>query len=67
MISRRILAFVAIAAGAVVLNNAEFPEGTLVGGLPAKVLRPLKPEERTMLEQSAENYVGYVRTYRESQ
>ena len=56
-----------VAAGAVVLNNAEFPEGVLVGGLPAKVLRPLKPEERRMLEESAENYVGYVRTYRESQ
>ena len=25
----------------------------------------LTPDERTMLEESAENYVGYVRTYRE--
>ena len=56
-----------VAAGAVVRNNAEFPEGVLVGGVPAKVIRQLTREERRSLEQSAENYVGYVKTYREQQ
>jgi carbonic anhydrase/acetyltransferase-like protein (isoleucine patch superfamily) len=55
-----------IAAGAVVLNNSEFPEGVLLAGTPAKIMRCLTVEERTMLEQSAQNYVEYVKTYRES-
>lgn len=56
-----------VAAGAVVLNNAEFPEGVLLAGVPARVVRKLNPAERTMLEQSAQNYIDYVKTYREAQ
>ncbi len=54
-----------IAAGALVQENFEVPEGTLVAGVPAKVKRPLTSEETAFLERSAQNYVDYVRTYRE--
>jgi len=54
-----------IAAGALVQQGFEVPEGTLVAGVPAKVKRPLTAEEAAFLEQSAQNYVDYVKTYRE--
>lgn len=54
-----------IAAGALVQENFEVPEGTLVAGVPAKIKRPLTAEEAAFLERSAQNYVDYVKTYRE--
>ncbi len=54
-----------IAAGALVPENFVVPRETLVAGVPAKVKRPLTAEELRFLEQSAQNYIGYVRTYRE--
>jgi gamma-carbonic anhydrase len=54
-----------IAAGALVQENFEVPEGTLVAGIPAKIKRPLTAEEAAFLERSAQNYVDYVKTYRE--
>lgn len=62
----KINSYTLIAAGAVVLNNARFPEGVLVAGMPAKIMRDLSAEERVILEQSAQNYVDYVKTYREA-
>ena len=62
----RINSYTLVAAGAVVVNNAVIPEGVLVAGVPAKIIRELSADERTMLEMSAENYVGYVKTYRET-
>ena len=53
-----------IAAGAVVLGGTVVPEGMLVAGVPAKVIRPLTLEERKGLEQSAQNYLDYVAEYR---
>lgn len=53
-----------VAAGSVVLEQFEVPEGTLVAGVPARVRRKLTEEEKRMLEQSAQNYVEYVKTYR---
>lgn len=53
-----------VAAGSVVLEHFDVPEGTLVAGVPARVRRELTGEERRMLEQSAQNYVEYVKTYR---
>lgn len=52
-----------IAAGAVVLSNTVVPEGVLVAGVPGKVIRHLTPEERTMLEKSAQNYIDYAKMY----
>ena len=55
-----------IAAGAVVRNDAIIPEGVLVAGVPGKVLRKLTVDERTMIKQSAQNYIDYTKSYRES-
>lgn len=53
-----------VAAGAVVTMGMKVPEGVLVAGVPAKVVRPLSDDERKFLEKSAQNYVDYVATYR---
>jgi len=54
-----------VAAGALVLENFEVPEGALVAGVPARFKRMLTEEEREQIVQSAQNYVGYVKTYQE--
>jgi carbonic anhydrase/acetyltransferase-like protein (isoleucine patch superfamily) len=57
--------FAIVAAGAVVKEGFVVPEGTLAAGVPARVVRPLTEGERASLLQSALNYVGYARSYRE--
>ncbi len=52
-----------IGAGSLVTQRTVIPSGSLVMGSPAKVVRPLKPEELAFLKQSAENYVGDIREY----
>lgn len=54
-----------VAAGSIVSEGFEVPEGMLVAGVPARIKRPLRPEELEFLEQSAANYLKYVQTYRE--
>lgn len=54
-----------VAAGALVLEHFEVPEGTLVAGVPARIKRMLTEEEREQIIQSAQNYVGYVKSYQE--
>jgi carbonic anhydrase/acetyltransferase-like protein (isoleucine patch superfamily) len=53
-----------IGAGALVTKGTKIPPGHLVIGMPAKVVRPLKPEEQAWLPKSAENYVNDSREYR---
>jgi carbonic anhydrase/acetyltransferase-like protein (isoleucine patch superfamily) len=53
-----------VAAGAVVKNDSVVPSGVLVAGVPAKVVRDLTTEERTMIEESAKHYVEYASQYR---
>jgi len=53
-----------IAAGSLVAPRTKIPAGHLAMGSPAKVARPLRPEELAHLRQSAANYVGYAATYR---
>ena len=53
-----------IAAGAIVLEGFDVPEGMLVAGVPAKVKRELTEEEKQFIHQSAVNYVSYVRAYK---
>jgi len=53
-----------VAAGSVVLENFVVPDGSLVAGVPARVVRMLTDEERGELLRSAANYVGYARSYR---
>lgn len=53
-----------VAAGAVLREGYEVPEGTLVAGVPAKVIRELTELERQKIEESAQNYIDYVHRYR---
>ena len=52
-----------VAAGAVVREGFEIPDGTLVAGVPAKVIRPLTSEERRSFRKSAEGYVRKLKLY----
>jgi len=52
-----------VAAGSLVRNNDTIPEGVLVAGVPARIIRDLTPEERTAIEGSAKGYISYARSY----
>lgn len=53
-----------VAAGAVVREGYVVPPRTLVAGVPAKIVRELSDAECAKLEQSAQNYIDYVSSYR---
>ncbi len=53
-----------VAAGSLVREGFEIPEGMLVAGVPAAVKRSLTKEERDAIGRSANNYVQYVQLYR---
>lgn len=53
-----------VAAGTVVPERFVVPSGTLVAGVPAKVVRELREDELQRFDQSAQNYVDYVAEYR---
>ena len=53
-----------VAAGTVVRNGFVVPEGVLFAGVPGKVVRDLTPDERASIDESALNYLGYVKQYR---
>jgi gamma-carbonic anhydrase len=59
----RIGPYAIIAAGSVVREQFVVPEGVLVAGVPARVIRAITDDERLMLRQSADNYVHYARGY----
>jgi gamma-carbonic anhydrase len=61
----RINSYTLLAAGSVVRPDTQIPEGVMAAGVPARVIRKLSPEERLMLEESAQHYVDYVKTYRD--
>jgi carbonic anhydrase/acetyltransferase-like protein (isoleucine patch superfamily) len=52
-----------VAAGAVVRERSVIPPGTLVVGVPARVVRELTDEERQLILQSASNYIDYARSF----
>ncbi|MFT5291708.1 MAG: carbonic anhydrase/acetyltransferase-like protein (isoleucine patch superfamily) [Planctomycetota bacterium] len=52
-----------VAAGAVVREGFQVPPRTLVAGVPAKVIRPLKDTEIEMLITSAAGYVRKIQLY----
>jgi len=54
-----------VAAGSVVKEGFEVPSGTLVAGVPAKIIRDLKPEEIEKIKQNAKNYLFYCEQYKE--
>ncbi len=56
-----------VAAGAVVKMGMKVPEGVLVAGVPARVVRDLTPGERESIRRSAEMYAGYALKYLNAQ
>jgi carbonic anhydrase/acetyltransferase-like protein (isoleucine patch superfamily) len=60
----RVNPYTLVAAGSVVRQGDVLPEGVLVAGVPAKVIRPLTAEERIMIDESARNYIAYATMYR---
>jgi carbonic anhydrase/acetyltransferase-like protein (isoleucine patch superfamily) len=61
--SAKVGSFSIVAAGAVVLEKSVVPEGTLVAGIPARVIRNVTEEERQRLLESALNYVAYAQSF----
>ena len=53
-----------IAAGTVLAEGQEVPEGVLVAGVPGKVRRDLSEEERAAIERNAATYVGLSQLHR---
>jgi carbonic anhydrase/acetyltransferase-like protein (isoleucine patch superfamily) len=47
-----------VGAGSLVTEGKEFPEGSMIMGSPAKVVRELSPEQIEGLRQSAKHYVA---------
>ena len=54
-----------VGANALVPEGREIPEGSLVMGTPAKLVRPLTAAERAKLEGSAQHYVKNAQRYLE--
>lgn len=52
-----------VGAGALVTEGMKVPPGSLVLGIPGKVVRPLKPEEKEKILKSARNYIEYSNNY----
>jgi carbonic anhydrase/acetyltransferase-like protein (isoleucine patch superfamily) len=55
-----------VAANALVLEGMEVPPGSLVAGVPAKVRRPLTPEEIEHCRQNAATYTVLTRKHRDA-
>lgn len=53
-----------VAAGAVVREGFAVPAGMLAAGVPAKILRPLTPEEAGRVARNSESYVLAARRHR---
>jgi len=53
-----------VGAGSLVTEGKVFPDGVLIMGSPAKVVRELTPEQVAGLQRSAEHYVQNARRFR---
>ena len=53
-----------VGAGSLVTEGKEFPDGSMIMGSPAKVVRQLTPEQIEGLRRSAEHYIENARRYR---
>jgi len=52
-----------VGAGALVTEGKDFPDGVLIVGSPARVVRELTPEQIEGLKRSAEHYVGNAQRF----
>ena len=53
-----------VGAGALVTEGKQFPDGSLIVGVPAKAVRPLTPEQINGLQRNARHYVENAVRYR---
>jgi carbonic anhydrase/acetyltransferase-like protein (isoleucine patch superfamily) len=53
-----------VGAGALVTEGKEFPDGSLIIGSPARVVRPLRTEEIEGLRRSAAHYVANAKRFK---
>jgi carbonic anhydrase/acetyltransferase-like protein (isoleucine patch superfamily) len=53
-----------IAAGSVLTEGQQVPEGVLVAGVPGKVRRDLSEAERASIERNAATYLGLAPLHR---
>ena len=53
-----------VGAGALVTDGKEFPDGSMILGSPAKVVRQLTPEQVEGLQRVAQHYVQNAQRYR---
>ena len=54
-----------VGAGAVVSEGKEFPEGSLILGVPAKAVKQLSDEQIKLIQDNADNYVKLSKQYAE--
>lgn len=54
-----------VGAGAVVSEGKEFPEGSLILGVPAKVVKQLTPEQIDHIQENADTYCEISKKYKE--
>lgn len=55
-----------VGAGALVTEGKEFPDGSMILGSPAKVVRQLTPEQIEGLRRSAQHYIDNAQRFRAS-
>lgn len=55
-----------IGANSLIPEGKEIPEGVLVLGSPGKIIRELKPEEKSRLLEAAQSYVDRSKVFRTS-
>ena len=55
-----------VGAGSLVTEGKEFPDGSMIMGSPAKVVRQLTPEQIEGLRWSARHYIDNARRFRRS-
>mgnify|MGYP002680180672 FL=1 len=53
-----------VGAGALVTEGKEFPDGSMIIGSPARVIRQLTPEQIEGLRRSAQHYIHNARRFR---
>lgn len=53
-----------VGAGALVTEGKEFPDGSMILGSPARVVKPLTPEQMQGLRQSAQHYIDNARRFK---
>ncbi len=53
-----------VGAGSLVTEGKEFPDGSMIMGTPARVVRQLTPEQIEGIRQSAQHYIDNARRFR---